>query len=147
MVFVEAWNVRDVDTLAAIFDVDADFVNVTGLWWRDRKAIWRAHAYGLSSIFSRSTLHLGTVAVKHLAKEVAVVHARMTLRGQSPVGEVAQPGVRRNLFTFVVHETPDGWRCASAQNTDVAPGMETNVVDSDGRLRAVSYRKQGQSEP
>ena len=36
--------------------------------------------------------------------------------------------------------TPDGWRCASAHNTDVVPGAETNVVDEGGRLRAADYR-------
>ena len=30
--FVEAWNNRDPETLAAMFDEDAEFVNVTGLW-------------------------------------------------------------------------------------------------------------------
>ena len=32
-VFIEAWNSRDPETLAAIFDEDAEYVNVTG--WRD----------------------------------------------------------------------------------------------------------------
>jgi hypothetical protein len=34
-VFVEAWNNRDADTLASVFDADAEFVNVVGLWWHD----------------------------------------------------------------------------------------------------------------
>ena len=55
-VFVEAWNDRDPDKLASLFDEDAQFVNVTGLWWHDRGAIRKAHAYGLGRIFDRSTL-------------------------------------------------------------------------------------------
>jgi uncharacterized protein (TIGR02246 family) len=138
--FVEAWNRRDADGIAALFDEDAEFVNVTGLWWHDREAIRRAHAYGLSRIFDRSTLRLGVVRVKHLADDIAVVHARMTLSGQTPAAGVAAPGTRTNIFSFVVHRTPDGWRCASAHNTDVVPGMETNLVDAEGRLRSVDYR-------
>jgi uncharacterized protein (TIGR02246 family) len=138
--FVEAWNRRDADGIAALFDEDAEFVNVTGLWWHDREAIRRAHAYGLSRIFDRSTLRLGVVRVKHLADDIAVVHARMTLSGQTPAASVAAPGTRTNIFSFVVHRTPDGWRCASAHNTDVVPGMETNLVDAEGRLRSVDYR-------
>lgn len=34
--FVEAWEDRDPDAIAALFVADADFVNVTGLWWHDR---------------------------------------------------------------------------------------------------------------
>ena len=139
-VFVEAWNRRDPDTLASLFDEDAEFVNVTGLWWHSREAIRKAHAYGLTRIFDRSTLRLGTVRVKRLADDVAVVHARMTLEGQTPVDGVASPGTRTNVFSFVVHRTPEGWSCASAHNTNVVPGRETNVVDDEGRLRSVDYR-------
>src|SRR5690606_11267288 len=121
---------------------DAEFVNVTGLWWHDREAIRRAHAYGLERIFNQSTLRLGAVHVKHLSDDVAVVHARMTLTGQTATGDVRAPGSRTNVFSFVVHQTPDGWRCASAHNTDVVPNMETNVMDADGRLRAVDYREE-----
>lgn len=139
--FVEAWGRRDPDGIAALFDADAEFVNVTGLWWHDREAIRQAHAYGLARIFDQSTLRLGTVRVKHLAHDIAVVHARMTLTGQTAIGGVARPGTRTTIFSFVVHQTPDGWRCASAQNTDVVPGMETNVIDDEGRLGAVDYRQ------
>lgn len=137
--FVAAWNDRNADAIAALFDEDAEFVNVTGLWWHDREAIRRAHAYGLTHIFDRSTLRLGTVRVKKLSETIAVVHARMTLTGQTPVGDVATPGTRRNIFSFVAHRTPSGWSCASAHNTDVVPG-ETNVVDAEGRIGPADYR-------
>ena len=145
-VFVEAWNNRDPDTLASIFDEDAEFVNVVGLWWHDREAIRRAHAYGLERIFNQSTLRLGTVRVKRLSDDVAVVHARMTLVGQTPVADVAAPRPRTNIFSFVVHRTAQGWRCASAHNTDVVPNAETNIVDDQGRLRSVDYRRRGPAE-
>ncbi|HET6566986.1 MAG TPA: SgcJ/EcaC family oxidoreductase [Rhodothermales bacterium] len=142
-VFVEAWNNRDPDTLASIFDEDGEFVNVTGLWWHDRASIRKAHAYGLENIFNRSTLQLVRVKVKRLSDDVAVVHARMRLSGQTPVGGVTSPGTRHTIFSFVVHRTAEGWRCASAQNTDVVPGMETNIIDDAGRLRSVDYSKGG----
>ncbi len=138
--FVDAWNRRDPDTLAALFDEDAEFVNVTGLWWHTRAAIRRAHAYGLTRIFSESVLAAVDVRVKSLSGAIAVVHARMTLTGQSAVGEIAKPRGRSTIMSFVVHHTTDGWRCASAHNTDVVPGSETNVVDDRGALRRVSYR-------
>lgn len=138
--FAEAWNQRDPDAIAELFDPDAEFVNVTGLWWHNREAIRRAHAYGLARIFGESTLSAHAIRVKYLAPAIAVVHARMRLTGQSPIGSVSRPGARATVFSFVVHETAEGWRCASAQNTDVVPGMETNVVDEAGQLRAADYR-------
>lgn len=142
IVFVEAWNNRDPDTLASIFDEDAEFVNVVGLWWHDRASIRKAHAYGLERIFNRSTLRLVTTRVKKLSEDIAVVHARMSLEGQTPIDGVASPEARSNIFSFVVHRGADGWRCASAQNTDIVPRMETNVMDEDGHLRPTNYRVQ-----
>jgi uncharacterized protein (TIGR02246 family) len=141
VVFVEAWNRRDPDTLASLFDEDAEFVNVVGIWWHDREAIRRAHAYGLARIFQHSTLQLMETRVRRLAGRVAVVRARMRLSGQSSVAGVATPGVRRTIFSFVVHPTARGWRCASAHNTDIVPGMETNLIEPEGWLRAADYRR------
>lgn len=139
--FVEAWNRRDARALAALFDEDAEFVNVVGLWWHDRAAIERAHAYGLTRIFNHSTLKLVHTKVKWLRDDVVIVHARMRLTGQTPVDGIEAPRARTNLFTFVVHRTGEGWRCAAAHNTDVVPGVETNVVDAGGRPRSVDYRR------
>ena len=48
--FARAWNDRDPDALASLFDEDAEFVNVTGLCWHDRESIRKAHAHGLERI-------------------------------------------------------------------------------------------------
>ena len=50
--FAQAWNDRDPDALASLFDEDAEFVNVTGVCWHDRASIRKAHAYGLERIFN-----------------------------------------------------------------------------------------------
>lgn len=138
--FVRAWNDRAPERIGALFDEGAEFVNVTGLWWHSRAAIQQAHAYGLRRIFNHSTLELLETRVKPLAPDIAVVHAKMKLSGQASAAGVDAPRTRRTIFSFVVHDTPEGWRCASAHNTDVVPGAETNVVDDAGRLRPVSYR-------
>jgi uncharacterized protein (TIGR02246 family) len=141
-IWAAAWNRRDPETLAALFDEDAEFVNVTGLWWHDRAAILKAHRYGLSVIFNESELTLRRVTVKWLRDDVAVVHARMRLTGQTPVAGVERPGARTTVFSFVVHRTDGRWSCASAHNTDVVPGMETHLVADDGSFRSVDYRKE-----
>ena len=138
--FPEAWNRRDPDSLACLFEDDAEFVNVTGLWWHNRTAIRTAHAYGLRRIFNESHLSIDETRVKRLSDDVAVVHARMNLSGQTPVGNVTKPGSRRTVFSFVAHRMGERWLCAAAHNTDVVPHMETNVVDDEGALRAANYQ-------
>jgi uncharacterized protein (TIGR02246 family) len=137
--FAAAWNRRDPDALASLFEDDAEFVNVTGLWWHDRPSIRKAHAYGLERIFNESTLAIEETRVKRLSDDVVVVHARMTLSGQSPIGKIKRPGSRTTVFSFVARRVGERWLCASAHNTDVVPHMETNVVDADGAFRAANY--------
>ncbi len=139
--FVEAWNDRDPDGIAALFEEDADFVNVTGIWWTDREAIREAHAYGLERIFSDSRLTLGKVKLRRLTPGVAVVHGRVILEGQTGREDLPRPGRRVTIFSFVVSLGEAGWRCVSAQNTDVVPGAETFLRDPQGGLRAVDYRE------
>lgn len=138
--FVEAWRRRDADQLATLFDENAEFVNVVGLWWHNRASIRKAHAYGFEHIFSQSDLELIETRVRYLGDDVAVVHARMQLTGQSKVSDTRHPGVRNNIFTFVVHRNGQGWRCAAAHNTDIVPGAETNLVDDSGQFKSANYR-------
>lgn len=140
VLFAQAWNLRDADALASLFDPDADFVNVTGIWWHDRDAIRKAHAYGLERIFNESTLSIDEARVRRLSDDIAVVHARMTLSGQTPLGAIKAPGTRTTVFSFVVRSHGGRWYCAVAQNTDVVPHMETNIVGDDGRFRSANYR-------
>jgi uncharacterized protein (TIGR02246 family) len=140
--FEEAWNERDANKLAAIFDEDAEFVNVVGIWWHNREDIYKAHEYGLRVIFKDSHLARGKTTVKYLSESIAVVHSRFRLSDQTPL-DGTNPGQRQTLFSFVVHrihgESGKTWSCASAQNTDIKPGKETHIV-KDGEIEAVDYR-------
>lgn len=141
--FQQAWNAHDADALAELFVEDADFVNVTGLWWTNRARIRKAHAFGFANIFGNSTMTVGRTEIRMLGHDHAVVHARVTITGQNaPDGSLAED--RRTVFSFVVtrlhDEDGDYWRAVSAQNTDVIPGgPDTHLNSSDGQ-RAVRYR-------
>lgn len=139
--FVQAWMKRDANMLASLFAEDAEFVNVVGLWWHNRKDIEKAHAYGFEKIFPHSDLVLRKTTVKYLSKDIAVVHARMRLKNQAPKGEVETPSLRQNIFSFVVQKQEGSWICVSAHNTDIVPGAETNIIDEEGNFRSVNYRK------
>lgn len=137
--FVEAWNLRRADYIADLFEENADFVNVVGIWWDNREAIRKAHDYGLTVIFKNSLLKLGKVKVKYLSEDIAVLHARMQLSGQSDLDGKA--GTRNNMFLFVARKQSKGWLCVSAQNTDIVIGAETHIKREDGTLQPVDYRK------
>lgn len=134
--FARAWNARDPDAIASLFDKDAEFVNVAGLCWHDRESIRKAHAEALERVFDKSTLACGETKVKLLSPEVAVVHARMTLSSEDGGSAGAHP---TTIVSFVVHRVRDGWLCASAHNTDVIPTPETTAVDETGVLGLGTY--------
>jgi len=138
--FVEYWNDRRADLIASLFEADADFVNVTGLWWTTRENIFKAHEYGLRVIFKDSRLSIIRLTTKMLTETTAVVHSKMKLEHQTPLDR-EQVGVRRTVFSFVVRKNNDGiWRVASAQNTDIVSGAETYLRTTDGKLVPANYR-------
>lgn len=126
--FAQAWNDRNPDALASLFDEDAEFVNVAGLYWRNRESIRKAHAQGLDHVFKTSTLTTGETTVKLLSPDVAVVHARMTLTPDAADGAAATPLPHTTMISFVVHRAGSKWLCASAHSTDVMPATQTAVI-------------------
>lgn len=131
--FARAWNARDANTLASLFDEDADFVHVTGLCWHNRESIRKAHASRLESAVDGSMLATGEPIVKLLSPDVAVVHARMTW-SEVPADAVTPSAPRTAIVSFVVHRAGDRWLCASAHSTDLIP-EPTKVPDQGGVVR------------
>lgn len=138
--FKEAWNRYDPDGIANLFVDNADFVNVTGKWWDSKRDIWEAHDFGLRVIFQDSKMEVLKVKVKMLSEDIAVVHARIRIMGQTEK-EVDSAGLRETMFLFVARKVDDEWLCESAQNTDIVFGKQTNIRDEDGNLKSVSYKE------
>jgi uncharacterized protein (TIGR02246 family) len=138
--FARAWNDRDADALASLFDEDAEFVNVSGLRWHDRESIRKAYASRLKGVLSKSTLAVGETKVKLLTPDVAVVHARMIESGDEPAGTVTPPGTGTTIASFVVHRVKDRWLCAAVHNTDVILETEAGVIGQAGVIGAANTR-------
>ena len=136
--FAKSWNNRDAQVLASLFTKDADFVNVVGLWWDNRDDIERAHHYGLTKIFNMSELSARKVKVRKVGEDVAIIHVRWRLTGQTSIDEKALDE-RFTIMVFVAKLEKDKWIVLAAQNTDIIPGKETLAV-KDGQVDAVDYR-------
>jgi uncharacterized protein (TIGR02246 family) len=122
--FVRAWNARNLDALASLFDGDAVFVSGTGLSWHGRDSIRKGHAARLQGVADSSMLAAGETNVKLLLPEVAVVHSQMTLSGQAAADRVTPSAPRATIVSFVVHRVGERWLCASAHHTDIIPDSE-----------------------
>ena len=119
--FADAWNRHDMDDFAALFSEDANFVNVVGMWWKDRAEIEAAHRATHKTMFRDSRLEGAAASVIELSPGLASVHYRWTLTGASaPDGSPA--GTREGILLLVLKKEQPGWRIKVAQNTDVVPG-------------------------
>ena len=115
--FVRAWNARNADALASLFDGDARFVNGAGVCWNGRESIRQGHATRLQAAAASSMMAAADTNVKLLLPEVAIVHSQMTLTGQSASDPASAP--RTTIASFVVHRVGERWLCASAHTTDL----------------------------
>lgn len=132
--FAQAWNARDPDALASLFDEDAEFVHVSGRCWHDRESIRREHATRLKLGVGTFVLVPGETKVKLLSPDVAVVHTRMTLSAETAANGAPAGEDRTTIASFVVHRAGERWLCASAQHTDLIPETESAAVASGQRL-------------
>ena len=98
--FNESWNEHDMAQLARLFAPDADFVNVVGMWWKNREEIKKAHAYSHSTFFKNSRLSGEIAGLKFLRPDLATVHILWELVGQiEPNGSIGQP--RKGVLLLV----------------------------------------------
>lgn len=119
--FADAWNRHDMDAFAALFASDANFVNVVGIWWKNRSEIEAAHRATHDTIFRDSRLTGDVSSVVELAPGLAAVHYTWTLTGaRAPDGS---SGLRTGILLLIVQQGPSGWLIKVAQNTDIVPGV------------------------
>jgi uncharacterized protein (TIGR02246 family) len=120
VVFVDDWNAHDMRKFAELFTEDADFVNVIGLWWHGRSEIQKAHEALHATRMKDSHLAATDTAVRVLKPNVAVIHVRWELTGDTGTDGVTQPP-RHGILSLVTVRAGGKWLIASAQNTDVVP--------------------------
>lgn len=131
--FKKAWNRYNASEIAKLFSDHPDFVNVTGKWWDNQEDIRKAHDFGFRLIFSHSHLEVLKVKKKMLANDIAIIHSRIRVTGQTE-NKVKKAGKRETMFLFVMKKYPEGWLCESAQNTDIIFGKQTHIRDEEGHL-------------
>lgn len=129
--FADAWNHHDMKAFGQIFATDADFVNVTGVWWKGRAEIELHHAYSHGTIgkseaaaldprllyygiFGHSTMVFASMTVRLARPDLAIAHVSWRLTGDSRT-TLARTGV----LTFVLAPTNGRWLIVAAQNTEI----------------------------
>lgn len=146
--FQDAWNAHDMTALEGLFRDKADFVNVHGLWWRDRATIAQRHRAAHAGPYARSVLEGELRSLETLAPDLALAQVDWRLHvpvpehraGGNKVGKkiaggdpppsqaenqaasqrTPEPKTRlsRSIMTLLLQRGDDGWRIRAAQNTE-----------------------------
>ncbi len=114
--FEEAWNRHDARELASLFALDAEFVNVAGLWWRGRDQIEAAHVRYHASTYKGSILSIRMSTAKVLSPEMALVICQWDLVGQRGVGGAPCP-TEAGVLSWMLTRNVDDWQISVSHNT------------------------------
>jgi uncharacterized protein (TIGR02246 family) len=116
--FNEAWDRHDAEGMVKSLADDAQFVTVNGAWTKTRAdyldLMQRLH--GANGPFRLSTRETPEMHVRFLAPDVAMMHSRFHIHGDTEEPE------RTGIGTRVVRKIDGRWRTVSVQNTDVRAG-------------------------
>ena len=126
-----AWNRGDVRSYAAFWSEDADLVNVLGMRRQGRSEILAELEFLHAGRFRGTQIRNVESSFRVLVPGVAVVHVRWEMHGdQGQPGHEVREAIRRGVFTHVAVCTPEGWRLAASQNTDIQPIPDFLHADS-----------------
>ena len=119
--FTDAWNAHDMSALGDLFADDADFIDVSGNWFKGRTAFEQVLAERHRSVFEKSRFTKKDVAARRVSAGLAIVHAVIELAGATNLnGQPLAPAL--GVTSYVMErEGPDRWRILAFQNTAVIP--------------------------
>lgn len=115
-----SWNAHNMKAFAAVFDDDADFVNVGGTRWRGRKEIEEKHAEKHVMQFKESVLQVKSVDVRFLEPRVAIIHTMTQISGDRDPNGTSRPSPRKAILTAVAHKQNGTWMLVAVQNTNIS---------------------------
>ncbi len=114
----DAWNRHDMKLLSGLVAEDVDFITVSGIWLKGKKAFEEHHAKLHAMQFKESVWTTTDVKVTFLKPDIALVHVSWGIKGdKDPDGTPRQP--RHGIFTRVVTKRDSQWLIQASQNTNI----------------------------
>src|SRR4051812_14086542 len=85
--FATTWNRHDMDAMHELCTADAEWINIVGMHWRGRPAVYKGHDVLHRTTFATTDITIEDVKVRSLAAGVVCAVARMTFGPHvDPVG-------------------------------------------------------------
>ena len=112
------WNEHNADSMATLLTEDVDFINVAGVWTRNKEELIKQTRERHEGMFKNAVWKSDSVSIKYVKPDLAIVHVGWSLKGDlNPDGSPRQP--RSGLFTWVVVKQKNKWLILSAHNVNI----------------------------
>lgn len=112
--FAKSWNTPGMPGFADLFTQDADFVVISGRWFKGRDEIVNYHKELLGRFYKGSRLSPENVAVRFLSPGVAVAHVNWRSWYTDKDGKQQE---QTALMTLTLTNSEGAWKIAAAHNT------------------------------
>lgn len=115
---IASWNNHNYDDIANYATEDCDWVNVVGMWWKNRLEIQYAHQIFHEGMFKNVKLTKKSVTFRAITKEVMVVHLLQQVGAYtSPSGTLYPEADNLKLLVFV--KKAEKWLLTAVENVVV----------------------------
>ena len=119
----DAWNRHDMRAMAELFDDDAQWVNIVGMYWPGRASVVAGHEAFHRTFFQTTEIDLADAEIRELAPSVAIAVILLKVGAFTPTDGTPRPK-SDNRLSLVLTRRSGRWRIAHGHNTVVDPAAQ-----------------------
>jgi uncharacterized protein (TIGR02246 family) len=121
--YCDAWNRHDMKAMADLFDDDAQWVNIVGMYWPGRAAVVAGHEAFHRTFFQTTEIEMTDAEIKELAPSVATAVILLKVGAFTPPDGIPRPK-SDNRLSLVLTRRSGRWRIAHGHNTVIDPAAQ-----------------------
>ena len=122
---VNSWNRHDHSDMKTYCTADCSWVNIVGMWWKNRKEVQFAHQAYHDKMFSKTPMQKKSATIRFVSPTVALVHFT------SHVGSFVTPDGHQmpeadDLALLVFVKQNGKWLMTAGENVVIDPLAQKN---------------------
>lgn len=115
---IMSWNKHNYDDIANYATEDCDWVNVVGMWWKNRREVQYAHQVFHEGMFRNVTLAKKSVHTRIITKDVIIAHLDQRIGAYNTPSGTHYPE-SDNITMLVYVKKGEKWLLTAAENVVV----------------------------
>jgi uncharacterized protein (TIGR02246 family) len=132
--FAATWNRHDMDAMHDLCTDDAEWINIVGMHWRGKAAVYKGHDALHKTTFADTEMTIEDVKARAIAPGVVCAVAGMTFGAHvDPTGR-EEVGME-TMGTYLLLDTGDSWKIVHFHNTVIDQAARPfDPVNSDSAI-------------